>query len=863
MSERISGTIIENDDGDFVFRSDAGTSYKIERRAEMEFESNKANPRLKNGLHLQADVRENPPTVEALVSMTTAKPQQSQPRSGQSSARTYVLRTTKGDFHNPYNFIPAPPFKPDAPAGGKGVGTQAIGLEQGLPAGHHRWHEERYSGRIDIEIKAITPLLMPDPHPRTEDNGHKIYSTLRDEKGHPIIPVTSLKGALRSAYEAITNSRMGVMDGEDRLAYREPTDAALKKIPCRIEEIRPDGTATLGLYHDPDNKGRFGMAWFPVDKKSPAEIVAAHRSHLQCAKAIIAPVRFDVKDSRSGSTKETMQIYSVLDFAFCNGGDKRRQPLRSFFKKPSLKSRGIEHHYTANGSPFAATGYLLASNVRNFPAHHDERLFFVKDDEASKKAFDDNKLHLSAAEFERLSDEWSNLIRNARSQHEKALQKDRPGPDSKHSRHLYDDPSERDGTKLKIGDMFYVTVRGTHAAGDRAIASMSPVLISRALYDKSPRDLLHPSLLPATSLDQLSPADRVFGWAHENGDGAFRGQARIAPVRFVSGEGIAAFAGALPLAILGQPKPSQWLFYGAADQTGKPLPPGTQGGAEGYKEGMGIRGRKAYPHQKAAAAASNYWDRTSALQNAQKPINATVDGENPPALQPMPDNAGSAGLYREFVRRQGKLTRIGKDGRITEQVEKPNADDQNRSISDWIGPGSTFQTSIDVINLSREEFGALLWLLDLNAAEAVNPRKRYHLKLGGGKPLGFGSAEVRIVDAQIFTGRAKARALAAFMGKPDVIDEMQRAALIADYRAWMARHYADGADFAGISFIKAFLQAATGHDDGLATHYPRLAGAPDPMGENFRWFMHNSRSRGTKETLGPLATDPGLHYPKT
>ncbi|MFA7413309.1 MAG: TIGR03986 family CRISPR-associated RAMP protein [Rhizobium sp.] len=835
MAVWISGTILD-DEGDLYFIAESGQSFKISGRAEDAYNVVRGNPALKDGLRLEASVNDRDAKLEALRVPAPAGP-----------------HLKRGDFHNPYNFIPAPPFKPDPAPASAASGMPAGGLEQGPPAGHHRWHEDRYSGRIHLEIEAVTPLLIPDPHPEAAARDHKIFRTLRDGEGKPVMPVTSLKGALRSAYEAITNSRMGVMDGEDRLAYREPTDAALKKVPCRLEEIRADGTATFALYDDRSGKGHFGMAWFPVDKRSDSELVLAHRNHLGAAKAMIAPVRFDVKNGKTGATKESLPIYSVLDFQFENGRDRHPRPARSFSAKLSPKTKDIEHHYTPNGTPFPATGYLLASNVRNFSSHHDERFFFVRDDDVSREAFEDNKLHVSREEFRRLDVEWSNLIRNARAQNEKAMRKERPSATGKHSRHLYDEPPERDGTRLKPGDMFYVTLPEDGARENRKITAMSPVQISRALYTESPRELLHASLHPAQGLNELSPADRVFGWAHERGNGAFRGQARIAPVRFVSGKGITPFDEPLPLAIMGEPKPAQWLFYGAEDQTGKPLPKGAAAGVKGYQKDRGIRGRKTYPHQSVSAAASTYWDQVAALENARQSIQATTEGDAPPSLMPMPANGGLPGVYLEYVRLKGRHTKIGKNGRVTEE-DKSNTDSQNRSIRDWVEPGSVFSTSIDVTNLSREELGALLWLLDLNAAEGPTAKRRYHLKFGGGKPLGFGSVAVRILNAEIWSGKAKAKSLADFAGKPEALSDAEQQALVGEYRSWMARHY--GGEFGSIPFIAGFLQSAAGYDDGLPTHYPRLSEAPDPVGENFRWFVANMK--GDKAPLPGIVKDPGL-----
>lgn len=590
MAVWVSGTIVD-DEGEFFFRTDRGDLFRINAQVEASYRARSGTPPLLDGLQLEADVNDRVGKVENLrvpaISSVTAL----------------------DNFHNPYNFIPAPPFKPDPVPAHAASGPPAKGLEQGPPEGHHRWHDDRYSGRIHIEIAAVTPLLIPDadpdPHPEAADRDHKIFRTLADGDGKPVMPVTSLKGALRSAYEAITNSRMGVMDRR-KVSYR---------------------------------------------------------------------------DQQEGRRKE------------------------------------------------------------------------------------------------------------------------------------------------------------------------HPLL---------PRDLLDQSLRPASGLTELSPADRVFGWAHESGHGAFRGQLRIAPVRFVSGKGVTPFETPLPLAIMGEPKPAQWLFYGAEDQTGKPLSKREEAGAEGYQKGKGIRGRKTYPHQNVpaarvplAVATAAYWNQTKALENAKQEISVQTKADKTTTMSPDPAVVEGTRVYREYVRMINSDKTVDKAGN---HVANPNCDNQNRSIRDWVEPGSTFSTSIDVINLSREELGALLWLLDVNAAEGPIDKRRYHLKLGGGKPLGFGSVAVRISGAEIWSGAAKAKALADFIGKPETLSEAERQALVSEYRSWMALRY--GGEFVSIPFIAGFLQSAAGYHDGLPTHYPRLSQAPDPAGENFRWFVANMR--GEKQPLPGIVQDPGL-----
>jgi len=134
-------------------------------------------------------------------------------------------------FLNPYNFIPCPTRTP----GDKNFGDNR-------PPGHERLHTEcvsgtmddrvtgtmddRVTGTMDVRIEARTPLLVPDSEYEVDNNNHVTKKVRVDDKGHPLIPPSSVRGALRSAFEIITNSRMGVPQQKTRedLRHAEKID---------------------------------------------------------------------------------------------------------------------------------------------------------------------------------------------------------------------------------------------------------------------------------------------------------------------------------------------------------------------------------------------------------------------------------------------------------------------------------------------------------------------------------------------------------------------------------------------------------------------------------------------------------------
>ncbi len=130
----------------------------------------------------------------------------------------------KERFHNPYNFIPAVTPCESGPLG------------RCSPAGHDRYHPGKWGGRIGIEIEVVTPLLIPDAARATKNkDGHETFSMRRGPDGRPLLPVTSLKGPLRAAFEAITNSRMAVFSkhgSKIKLGRKKKSDLAPSALLC-------------------------------------------------------------------------------------------------------------------------------------------------------------------------------------------------------------------------------------------------------------------------------------------------------------------------------------------------------------------------------------------------------------------------------------------------------------------------------------------------------------------------------------------------------------------------------------------------------------------------------------------------------
>lgn len=682
-------------------------------------------------------------------------------------------------FHNPYNFVPTPPRRIDDPD----LGDHA-------PAGHDRYAPDLVSGRISVRMTAVTPVLSLDTARGEAHQGHHTYDTRLGVDGRPEIATTSIKGALRSAYEAVTNSRFGIWSraNRQRLGYRMEAREGLGLVPARVENGR------VALYLGTSSVGQNGpagpmyAAWLPrydVDRRQPN----------QSGPNISQDAIRQRGELPAHGVPLTCWIEKVM------------HPRRGFVLWRVRQIGGARPPGPSESAEVREeSGYACVTN-QNINGKHDERLFFGRNGDHT----------LTGA----LRDQWRGLIHDYQNVHHDALANTGRNPTAylgrepgktAFSRHTYGQDRHSSGItqaemELAEGTLCYAELSNGQVRG------LYPVMIARRVYDLAPDDLLDSAHRPARSTAELSPADRVFGWVNSSGQGAYRGQLRMSALRCVSdsADAVKRFATPVLLAILGQPKPAQGRFY-VGDSSGAAQPDGLTKRLAGYSSGKRLRGRKVYPHH--AGLPASHWENPERDRTQQ-----VVNGHHQEYRRP--DAGGRA-----------------------------QPDNQSRSIKSWIAPGAQFDLDIEVVNLSQVEIGALLWLLSL-------PVDHYH-RIGGGKPLGFGSVRLALVSHELRTGDDLRQHFMTFSGSSA---NASSAKLVGAFQAAVANAYGNGT-FTNVDFIRAWLRSATGHSDGLPTHYPRLstheATAPSPEGESFRWFVENERNQ--KAGLADLANDSGLPH---
>ena len=723
-------------------------------------------------------------------------------------------------FHNPYTFVPTPPRPSDGFAGDFNP------LDHGLD--HASLKDNLWTGHIPIKLTTVTPLVILKGDSRKEDSTEEPYDV------YSRIPESSLRGMLRSAYEVVTNSRYSSFRNNDRLAYRMATSQANILIPTIIKEDIQTGELKACFYTGSSHPTNSGSR---KTKRQRGQSLALNQIKEAAMYTALLPRYKKIKTTYQRSNEEPKtgdEVYAEI--VLCGSGSYLYWQTSRIWLKSDCQSKPIrgsvphswdmrKPYRDSNGKHIieVVEGTVLITN-ENIDSKGNERIFFYHNTKTQQEVVltDDHKK------------DWKALIKNYRDVHPdddiykrkdmndipkepwEVCKKNRDTTEYGWSPHLYHRENKRDrwgrdtynAMDLQDGTMAYARCKIDDKTGTiKEVLDLFPVMISRELYEKSPEDLLDESLRPAEKLDDLSPADRLFGWTPQgqSNDGGYKSRIRVVCEGGERPEILESFDDPLPLTILGQPKPEQGRFYVAKDENGTP-----QNGVSKQKAGYDkngkkqLRGRKHYWHHKGLETgkdkAKDYWD-------------------------PFNDQD------QEYIRKN--------------RIE----DTQNRSVKGWIKPEKKFKASLYVQNLQPKEVGALLWLLSL-------PDK-YYYRLGYGKPLGFGSVKIEI-DRDLLEngclplgnyGNWKTYYANLNATPPEKLDEEKQNDFVELFITSTLRAYQlpeeeenqNSQTFKELPFIKGFLRVLQGPNEEYRIHYPRKKPVRDPAGKNFEWFMENER----------------------
>jgi CRISPR-associated protein (TIGR03986 family) len=569
-----------------------------------------------------------------------------------SSGRSYR-------FLNPYNFVRwsrLPQIFDDA---------DTPLLARCEPPPHDRY--VGLSGKIVCQLEAVSPLFISDsellePSQRDKEQGHKTFRFFHYDFGtgeEPALPASSLRGMIRSAFEAVTNSCYAHFDYGAHLTYHLPAAEALKLVPGRVEK---------------DAQGRWQLRLLP----GTARIAINDRPHDKLYAARV--LRYDAlasgrrKLNQPAGRQQAAQAPVALNSL--KHGDRCYALAKSLQFPPvwNIRALAADRSQLPPGEPdeMILEGYLCINN-QNIEAKRFERFFFRD----SKNATGAVVVPLTEA----VRAKYKDLIADYQERHKDTIKKwekdgfrpDKPRIERKEaafSRFVIGGSPE-----AKDGDLAYAMLSGS--AQSPQVEYIVPVAVSRVGYERKVAQLLPRHLWKCEEYDQLCPACRTFGWVYGREDlpdarpdkqAAYAGRIRIEHGRLIESQ--RAQPPIMPpttLAILSSPKPTTTRFYL------KPSKTSPQKGLNDFQAGYDnpdnvLRGRKFYRHH-GHAGSRQYWSDAA----------------------------------REY--------------RIIERPNHAERSDQNRTVHDALVPGAKFEFTMRFENLAPVELGALLWTLEMNGAQ--------------------------------------------------------------------------------------------------------------------------------------------------
>ncbi|MCI0396950.1 MAG: TIGR03986 family CRISPR-associated RAMP protein [Chloroflexi bacterium] len=502
-------------------------------------------------------------------------------------------------FLNPYNFVRP---LPDTDRGNPLLGRCA-------PPPHDRYIG--LTGQVTCELTAVTPLFTAGSEgvEKLADDHYQYRFFQLEPGGPPTIPGSTIRGAIRSIFEAVTNSCFSVFDGDRRLSKHFDSRKAPEMVPARAEKTEDGwvlrlltGTTPLQIGRTPN--GRQYAAWvyqfWPMrpsgtlrqDPPSTPKIREFQRRRPKGAKV------------RLNGLKHREACYALLDDV------QHPFPRIQFWDVVAVSKNRAELETRKRQNQRIERGWLCLNN-QNIEPKHSERFFFRSED---------NQVGPLTIELpEKIKEDYEALIRDYQERHAETVRQRRlahqqPGLPSGDkaglSRFIYD----KNSIKLANGDLVYAYLSGS--SQKPKVEFIVPVSVPRVAYKKAIGELLI-GLDKCQDRDSLCPACRLFGWVHGKEEGAYRGRLRISHASLIHDAGTFDTT----LAILSTPKPTTVRFYLAA-KNGQSQNGFDDDQVDYDAPGQVLRGRKFYYHHGDRLSKQEY----QRAQNIRDDQNRSVKG---------------------------------------------------------------------------------------------------------------------------------------------------------------------------------------------------------------------------------------------
>lgn len=632
-----------------------------------------------------------------------------------------------GEFVNPYTFVP-----------------HVAEPERGIPAGHGEMGDGRYSGVLKIAVTARTPLLIGGFPGKAEDGREKtLLPTRKAPEGTVFIPGSGLMGAVRSTHEALVGGCMRVLNLDWVPVHRHPANATVTK------------KLTMAVVTDIDAKGiPTEVALCDRERWVAKELLPGNRAR---------PVRtgdqlrYDGADEKK-SQKKSREIPSKFVSV-----DRERHVVRAYDreKNPAGLRPGQISRLRGMGDLTERCQVVLVTDTKARGRRHP--VFFAVGSvgpdsvrcELRRKADKKDRVTLDAW------DRYCRTVDKADDLRPEVLKKagvdGREPPEfSENTEPEYADvlwppqsnrPQDVIGKRLyarkyfHIGQPVWVEVERDRRQDKDLVTELRLSYLWRYEGGYSVGDRIGEHAKGCTDPENLCWSCRIFGSADTEGrddDGfaeqnSYRGHVRI--------DDLLAVKTVEPknweLAPLASPKPSAGQFYLDNSEARATADPNTAAvstwGSVGDKSRpRNLRGRKFY------------WRTDTDLKAASK--------------------------GQEWHRSKKR---------------KDQSKDMSKPV-ELIPPTTRFEGRITFDNLSAEDYGSLLAALapSILARAGDTPEDGWEntvISVGGGKPFGFGSVDIEILESRLQTARGRYLGEAAEGGQaPPTEREAVSAFLAAD-----------------------------------------------------------------------------------
>ena len=756
-------------------------------------------------------------------------------------------------WHHAYNGIPAIREPRD------GNGPNSAFYKDDVPSGHDHLAADRLSGELAVEIAVASPTI---PGQQTADGRVVVASRSGDPNGartweDATIPVTTLKGILSSAYEAVTASRMRVLGPHDHvLTHRRTTQESAvlypvllmpaergadlrarvmlgkNKTPRNAREwtkpayvctaVLPDSLTSAAAIFSAEGKWLYSGAHNSKKRDKREEgsdkVAEARLEELRRVTPHLKRVSFSAEAEKFYNSKRFI-VTDICGESFCGTRDDPIETLP--------RTNGIVVRLTPPGA-----GPLIDTKYNEF-------IFF---DVNPRPTY----LTVSEKVLSGLVEVVHSYIENIRAlkrreDRRKAAGLPQTGPDS--DTRASDAPNtwlvdtiingdkapglgaDRDAIRARLIELASSDPGLPLFASidDGKITGLTPSQVGRrtAPGSVSPAELAEAAeVAPAHSHKQASAADRMWGFVadekEEDADqaAAVRGRITIRPV----------IPTALPTGQQG------WLRLPKGDAKGWILPT-----LASPKPSTGVP----YLRTKTGAALDKALTRAQTFQPDQVLIRKVYPTHR--ALLP----ARNANLPHATP-----LSGIKGPGET--------------AVGSYLAPGAVFRTTIAFEGLMAEELAVLVWLLTPRRLVPRSGKRRkashsavgYH-RLGFGKPLGLGAVKIRATDVVVRDGAGLAnryRDLTGCLGCPPP-EEYGRT---PEQRLDMVRDRLPQ-DFTQRLSVRAFVRAAYGWggDVGYPAAGKRAGG--DELSPIITWFKNREENR-VKHRIDPRKNSLDSRY---